>query len=67
MKRNILQTGLAAVVAVAALAALNAQAQTVYRIVGPDGKVTFSDKRPSTGDTENRDASMRMVFCKNTN
>lgn len=24
-----------------------AQAQTVYRIVGPDGKVTFSDKPPS--------------------
>ena len=23
-----------------------AQAQTVYRIVGPDGKVTFSDKAP---------------------
>lgn len=25
----------------------NAQAQTVYRIVGPDGKVTFSDKPPA--------------------
>lgn len=25
-----------------------AQAQTVYRIVGPDGKVTFSDKPPVT-------------------
>jgi glutaredoxin len=25
-----------------------AQAQTVYRIVGPDGKVTFSDKPPSS-------------------
>lgn len=25
------------------------QAQTVYRIVGPDGKVTFSDKPPTTG------------------
>ena len=24
----------------------NAPAQTVYRIVGPDGKVTFSDKAP---------------------
>ena len=24
-----------------------AQAQVVYRIVGPDGKVTFSDKPPS--------------------
>jgi glutaredoxin len=25
-----------------------AQAQTVYRIVGPDGKITFSDKPPAT-------------------
>ena len=25
-----------------------AQAQTVYRIVGADGKVTFSDKPPAT-------------------
>lgn len=40
----------------AALAALalgtllhSAQAQPVYRIVGPDGKVTFSDKPPATG------------------
>jgi glutaredoxin len=27
--------------------ALSAQAQAVYRIVGPDGKVTFSDKPPA--------------------
>jgi len=26
-------------------------AQGVYRIVGPDGKVTFSDRAPSNGDT----------------
>lgn len=31
-----------------ALLAVCAQAQTVYRIVGPDGKVTFSDKAPDT-------------------
>lgn len=31
-----------------ALLAAGAQAQTVYRIVGPDGKVTFSDKAPDT-------------------
>lgn len=29
------------------LAALGAQAQTVYRIVGADGRVTFSDKPPA--------------------
>jgi glutaredoxin len=28
------------------LAVLGAQAQTVYRIVGPDGRITFSDKPP---------------------
>nr|WP_116606215.1 glutaredoxin family protein [uncultured Albidiferax sp.] len=32
--------------AVLALAAGSAQAQTVYRIVGPDGKVSFSDQPP---------------------
>lgn len=38
---------LAALCAVAcATAALPAAAQTVYRIVGPDGKVTFSDRAP---------------------
>jgi len=38
---------LAALCAVAcAAAALPAAAQTVYRIVGPDGKVTFSDRAP---------------------
>lgn len=31
------------------LLALAAQAQQVYRIVGPDGKVTFSDRAPATG------------------
>lgn len=30
-----------------ALAVLPAQAQTVYRIVGPDGRVSFSDKPPA--------------------
>ena len=30
-----------------ALACASAQAQTVYRIVGPDGKVTFSDRPPA--------------------
>jgi glutaredoxin len=30
--------------------ATSAQAQTVYRIVGPDGKVTFSDKPPVNND-----------------
>jgi glutaredoxin len=37
-------------IALCLLAATLAQAQTVYRIVGPDGKVTFSDKPPVTAD-----------------
>jgi glutaredoxin len=31
-------------------AAMGVQAQTVYRIIGADGKVTFSDKPPVTAD-----------------
>ena len=31
-------------------ASLTAQAQTIYRIVGPDGKITFSDKPPVSVD-----------------
>lgn len=38
-------------IATAALgAACGAQAQTIYRIVGADGKVTFSDKPPVTAE-----------------
>lgn len=37
----------ALIVLAASLLSPAAQAQTVYRIVGPDGKVTFSDKPPS--------------------
>lgn len=33
--------------------AFTAQAQTVYRIVGPDGRVTFSDKPPVAKDKTN--------------
>ncbi|QXL85091.1 glutaredoxin family protein [Comamonas sp. NLF-1-9] len=44
----------------AALLAGGAQAQTVYRIVGPDGRVTFSDRPPAAaaqGSTVGRAAS----------
>lgn len=36
---------------VCVLAGTNLQAQSVYRIVGPDGKVTFSDKPPPPSAT----------------
>ena len=35
-----------------ALLVCGAQAQTVYRSVGPDGKVTFSDQPPLTGQAQ---------------
>ncbi len=43
--------GLGSVLCILALTALiqtPAQAQTLYRIVGPDGRITFSDKPPAT-------------------
>lgn len=39
-----------AAVAVLALIPLLAQAQGIYRIVGPDGRVTFSDKPPTSSE-----------------
>ena len=46
------RTFLAALLAGSALLsfATGAQAQTIYRIVGADGKVTFSDKPPASAD-----------------
>lgn len=52
MKRTIIQTraSLLAMTAMLALAAPSLQAQAIYRIVGPDGRVSFSDQPPtSTG------------------
>jgi glutaredoxin len=53
--RSAAKTGrLALMVGAALLAgAFAAQAQTVYRIVGPDGRVTFSDKPPVSVDKSN--------------
>jgi len=45
MRKNLLSLPMLAPVLVL-LACTGAQAQTVYRIVGPDGKVTFSDRAP---------------------
>ena len=35
-----------------ALVSVSAQAQSVYRIVGPDGKVTFSDRPPADASAQ---------------
>lgn len=45
-KTTIARSTAAAACAIAALCGAGAQAQQVYRIVGPDGKVTFSDRAP---------------------
>lgn len=47
MKQRQLALKLAAASALLLVGAVGAQAQTVYRIVGPDGKVTFSDRPPA--------------------
>jgi len=48
---RILTTAAAAVLAAASLAPA-AQAQQIYRIVGPDGRVTFSDKPPTDANAK---------------
>jgi glutaredoxin len=48
---------LAAALALAALAC-SAGAQAVYRIVGPDGKVTFADKPPAASGAKTAPASI---------
>lgn len=62
----------AAASTVLALASLAAQAQPMYRIVGPDGKVTFSDRPPmdagakaapvGAGSRANEDAGPALPF-----
>lgn len=43
--------GMALSIGALLLGAASTQAQTIYRIVGPDGKVTFSDKPPASPAT----------------
>ncbi len=50
MHLNLKQTALAVASIFVALHTSSALGQTVYRIVGADGKVTFSDKPPITRD-----------------
>jgi glutaredoxin len=44
--RSLLAAGVVGLLALASLGATDASAQQIYRIVGPDGKVTFSDQPP---------------------
>lgn len=45
-----IQAAIAVAVGIAPLLTGSAQAQTIYRIVGANGQVTFSDKPPTTAD-----------------
>lgn len=44
--RSLLASGALGALALAGLAAFDANAQQIYRIVGPEGRVTFSDQPP---------------------
>lgn len=50
--RPLLVLGLMGVLAMAGLGCNDANAQQIYRLVGPDGRVTFSDKAPLDANTK---------------
>lgn len=52
MPKSVTAAPLLAFVLLTLVAAPSAQAQGVYRIVGPDGKVTFSDRPPPDGNAQ---------------
>lgn len=47
--RQLIATGLVGLLAATALIGAGASAQQIYRIVGPDGRVTYSDQAPPQG------------------
>ncbi|RYF70578.1 MAG: DUF4124 domain-containing protein, partial [Comamonadaceae bacterium] len=50
LARSLLAQGALGVLALTGSIAFDASAQQIYRIVGPDGRVTFSDKPPLQAD-----------------
>ena len=46
LARSLLASGALGVLALGGLVAFDANAQQIYRIVGSDGRVTFSDQPP---------------------
>ncbi len=48
--RPLLATSLMGLLAMAGMSVTDANAQQIYRIVGPDGRVTFSDQPPRESD-----------------
>lgn len=68
MKHSTITFKLLAPLVLLAAAALPASAQTIYRIVGADGKVTFSDKPPvDTAKATAMNSSGRTVGAAESN
>jgi glutaredoxin len=61
LARPVLASGLMGLFAGAALVAADANAQQVYRSVGPDGRVTFTDKLPVQGEAKTKAAPVAAV------
>ena len=58
--------GYAALGTLLLLTAVNSSAQTVYRVVGADGRVTFSDKPPLSNDRAGDKASDKVTATDRT-
>jgi glutaredoxin len=59
--RPVLAFGLMGLFAGAAMFAGDANAQQVYRSVGPDGRVTYTDKAPVQGDAKTKAAPIAAL------
>lgn len=57
--RSLLAAGSMGLLAIAGTAVFDAHAQQIYRIVGPDGRITFSDQPPV--DTATRASAAKTV------
>ena len=56
--RHLLATGFLGLIAAIVLLPLDAQSQQIYRIVGPDGRITYSDKAPVESEPKSRTAPL---------
>jgi glutaredoxin len=59
-RRLLAITGLSGLLSLACLAPSDAMAQQIYRIVGPDGRVTFSDKPAADANARASTAAVPM-------
>jgi glutaredoxin len=59
--RSLLATGFMGVLALAGMVPVDANAQQIYRIVGPDGRVTFSDQPPRDAGSKAAAGTARTI------